>query len=137
MLNFSAFPSLQAHDQAVNGASLHPYLPLLATASGERRFMEPLDDNDNDDSDAEDDDNDGDDGNYVNDNNDEVNDDKETEGDQPLRSACEGVKATGNVPSTSRGDSCKNQLRKRSRDPVWRRVMPASLDNSLKIWRFP
>ena len=37
----------------MSGASLHPFLPLLATTSGQRHFMEPIarDDDGDDDSD--------------------------------------------------------------------------------------
>lgn len=52
--------SFKAHDQAVSGASLHPFLPLLATTSGQRHFMEPIARDDDGDGDSEDDD-DGDD----------------------------------------------------------------------------
>jgi len=38
--------SFSAHADVVNGVGLHPYLPILATVSGQRHFMEPIDEND-------------------------------------------------------------------------------------------
>ncbi|XP_072179905.1 telomerase Cajal body protein 1-like [Diadema setosum] len=44
----------KAHQDCVNGVSLHPYLPVMATASGQRRLQRPwtdrLEDGDSDDS---------------------------------------------------------------------------------------
>ncbi|XP_074657964.1 telomerase Cajal body protein 1-like [Tubulanus polymorphus] len=53
----SALPPINTfniHSDTVNGVSLHPYLPLLATSSGQRH-LSPADDSDDDDSDSEED----------------------------------------------------------------------------------
>ncbi|XP_071964973.1 telomerase Cajal body protein 1-like [Antedon mediterranea] len=43
--------TFKAHDDAVNGISYHPTMPMLATASGQRKFITPMIDNDEQDED--------------------------------------------------------------------------------------
>ncbi|XP_013771698.1 telomerase Cajal body protein 1-like [Limulus polyphemus] len=43
----------QAHRDCVNGISLHPSMPLLATSSGQRKFPEPLDSEEDESSESE------------------------------------------------------------------------------------
>lgn len=53
-------PSLyfQGHDDCVNGTSFHPYVPLVATSSGQRKFPKPLaSESDSDDEEKEKEDN--------------------------------------------------------------------------------
>jgi len=99
----------KAHGETIGGTSLHPHLPLLATSSGERRFMEPVDGDCHSDSSDDDDNDDG--------------------GDSVDEDCSDGV-ANETAASIL---SPEKQLRK---DPVWRRVVPSAINNSLKIWQF-
>ena len=98
----------QAHGETIGGTSLHPHLPLLATSSGERRFMEPVD------------------GDYHSDSSDDDNDD----GGDSVDEDCSDGEANEIAASIL---SPEKQLRK---DPVWRSVIPSAINNSLKIWQF-
>jgi len=117
----------KAHDQSVNGVSLHPFLPLLATSSGQRRFMEPVDDDESDDDDDD--------------------DEKIAFSDPTSNEHTSHCRDDGNqVPETTEPSTASktnaltpktNALTTETKHPVWRRVLPFALDNSLKIWQFP